>query len=123
MSAWNTIWAVFVVDGQGCTMNFLTGKSVCSIHWPRCDSHSSQYELFQCISSELEELRSSLNGTGFHRIAYSNGTEPPDDLSDADALCDWLDQRQIIEREWQKVETLMESAHRLEVNKRNGEDD
>jgi len=70
----------------------------------------------------MEELRSSLDG-GFHRIAYSHGIEPPDDLSDADAICEWLDQRQIIDREWQKLESLMESAHRLEMHRKNGDDD
>jgi hypothetical protein len=88
----------------------------------RRDLCSLQYELFQCISRELKELRSSLDG-GFHRIAYSHGIEPPDDLSDADALCEWLDQRQIIDREWQKLESLMESAHRLGMHVKNGEED
>ena len=82
-----------------------------------------QNELFQCISRELEELHSSLHGSGFHRVAYFHGIEPPDDLSDADGLCDWLDQRCIIDREWQKLEKLMESAHRVEFHSKNAEDD
>ena len=47
--------------------------------------------------------------------------EPPDDLSDADALCDWLDQRRIIDTEWQKLKAMMESAHHLEIHSKNGE--
>jgi hypothetical protein len=36
---------------------------------------------------------------------------------------DWLDQRKIIEMEWQIVRELMESARNLEMAAKRGEDD
>ena len=43
------------------------------------------------------------------------------DPTDADAICEWLDQRQIIQMEWRKVKDLMEAARGVEVHK--GQDD
>ena len=35
-------------------------------------------------------------------------------LTDADGICDWLDERGIINREWHRMKTIIDSAHRLE---------
>lgn len=64
---------------------------------------------------ELDELDHSSSNGGFHRIAYPGGRDPPKDLQDADGLCDWLDGRKLIEKEWHKMKEMMESARHLEV--------
>ena len=52
-------------------------------------------------------------------MAYPGGRDPPKDLQDADGLCDWLDERKLIEMEWHKMEEMMESARHLEMNGKN----
>lgn len=71
----------------------------------------------------MEELRTGAGARGFVRVAYARGVRPPDDLSDADGIMDWLDQRGIINIEWQKVKEMMESARNLEMKARRGEGD
>ncbi|KAF8163326.1 hypothetical protein B0H34DRAFT_695018 [Crassisporium funariophilum] len=80
-----------------------------------------EYSLFQTISREIEELRHTSSKQGFHRIAYVGGKDPPKDLEDADGLCDWLDERRVIEMEWQKLKDMMESARHLEINAKRGD--
>ncbi|KAH9926204.1 uncharacterized protein B0H18DRAFT_1094787 [Fomitopsis serialis] len=72
-----------------------------------------EYALFRVLSQEVDELRTGAGARGF----------PPDDLSDADGIMDWLDQRGIINIEWQKVKDMMESARNLEMKAKKGEDD
>ncbi|KJA27187.1 hypothetical protein HYPSUDRAFT_63453 [Hypholoma sublateritium FD-334 SS-4] len=81
-----------------------------------------EYNLFQSILREISELRSGLSSTGFLRVAYAGGREPPEDLEDADGLCDWLDRRKIIDTEWQTMKLMMESARHLELEKRHVDD-
>jgi len=78
-----------------------------------------EHSLFQSIVRELEELDHSSSNGGFHRIAYPGGRDPPKDLQDADGLCDWLDERKVIEMEWHKMKEMMESARHLEMNAKN----
>lgn len=61
-------------------------------------------------------------GGGFLQVAFVGGKEPPTDLDDADAICDWLDERRIIEMEWRKVKDMMESARGLEMAAKRGGD-
>jgi len=75
-----------------------------------------EHSLFQSIVRELDELRLGSSNHGFHRIAYPGGRAPPRDLHDADGLCDWLDERKVIEMEWRKMKEMMESARNLEMN-------
>ncbi|KAG6866938.1 hypothetical protein C0991_003854 [Blastosporella zonata] len=83
-----------------------------------------EYTLFQCIREELDALHENHQSNGFFRMAYAGGLPPPDDLDDADGICDWLDQRKVIDMEWMKVKNMMESARHLELErKRGGEDD
>ncbi|CAA7271678.1 unnamed protein product [Cyclocybe aegerita] len=83
-----------------------------------------QHSLFQAIRREIDEARSSLSSSGFLRVAYFGGKQkPPKSLGDADALCDWLDERKIIEMEWHKLKTMMESAHHLELHAKKGDDE
>jgi hypothetical protein len=76
-----------------------------------------QYNLFQAILQEINQLRTSVSSTGFHRVAYAGGREPPTDLEDADGLCDWLDKRKVIDMEWQRMKSMMESARHLDMDK------
>lgn len=50
----------------------------------------------------------------FVKVAYVGGLKPPRDLHDADRVMEWLDERGIIEEEWQKVRQMMDSARTLE---------
>jgi len=84
---------------------------------------ANQYSLYQTLSREIEELRSSDGARGFVRVAFAKGRKPPKDLTDADGIMDWLDQRGIIGMEWQTVRELMESARNLEMAAKRGEDD
>ena len=50
-----------------------------------------KYELFMVIDKEIEELRSTATkkkGKKFYRVAYGGGRKPPEDLTDADEICD-----------------------------------
>jgi hypothetical protein len=82
-------------------------------------SDLQQHSLFQTIVRELDELRLSSSNHGFHRVAYPGGRDPPKDLQDADGLCDWLDERKLIEMEWHKMKEMMESARHLDMNSKN----
>ena len=57
------------------------------------------------------------------RIAYAGGKKPPEDLSDADGIMSWLDERGIIAAEWQKINHMMESANNLEIAAKRGDVD
>jgi len=75
----------------------------------------SQHTLFKCILQEVDELHAAKQSKGFIRVAYEGRRRPPKDLSDADGICDWLDERKIIDMEWQRVKDIMESARHLEM--------
>ncbi|KAF8894643.1 hypothetical protein BD779DRAFT_1502200 [Infundibulicybe gibba] len=81
-----------------------------------------EYSLFRCIQREVDALHAEKLEDGFFRIAFSGGKNPPEDLSDADGICDWLDERKIIDMEWKKVKDMMESARNLEMAAKRGRD-
>lgn len=56
-------------------------------------------------------------------MAFAKGLQPPGNLDDADGIMDWLDQRGVIEREWQRLRQMMESARNLEIASKGGEED
>ena len=59
----------------------------------------------------------------FVRVAYAGGLKPPDDLTDADAIMNWLDERGVIAAEWQKIKEMMENAQHLEIAMKRGDDE
>ncbi|KAF8921251.1 hypothetical protein CPB85DRAFT_1270003 [Mucidula mucida] len=81
-----------------------------------------EYHLFKRIESEVDELHAAEKEDGYVRVAWAGGRKPPEDLGDADGICEWLDERQFIEQEWQALRKMMESATQLEVSARKGED-
>ncbi|TBU50876.1 hypothetical protein BD309DRAFT_985491 [Dichomitus squalens] len=81
-----------------------------------------ELHLFHALREEVEMLNSSQDERSFVRVAYANGKQPPEDLSDADAIMDWLDERQIINIQWQEIKTMMENARHLEVRGGRGDD-
>lgn len=88
--------------------------------------YAHQHALFSSLVREVDELRKSKGDDtrGFVRVAFAKGIKPPNDLTDADGIMDWLDQRGIIDLEWHNVRELMESARNLEmISKRGGEND
>ncbi|KZT09438.1 uncharacterized protein LAESUDRAFT_694923 [Laetiporus sulphureus 93-53] len=81
-----------------------------------------EYALFTSLLEEVDLLRND-DSHGFVRVAFAGGRKPPDDLSDADAIMDWLDEREIINIEWKRVNDMMEEARNLEMKARKGDDD
>lgn len=74
---------------------------------------------------EVDDLRNRAEGGKPHfvRVAFSKGLQPPDDLTDADAIMDWLDERGVISMEWHKIKQLMERAMQLEAKAGKREDE
>ncbi|EMD38402.1 hypothetical protein CERSUDRAFT_113556 [Gelatoporia subvermispora B] len=81
-----------------------------------------EYHLFKTLSLEVEDLRARMESRGFVRVAHAKGKRPPDDLSDADGIMDWLDDRGIINNEWLNMKQMMDSASNLEMRAKKGED-
>ncbi|KAJ3564292.1 hypothetical protein NP233_g8387 [Leucocoprinus birnbaumii] len=82
-----------------------------------------EYNLFSTIRSEIDDLHAAKMKRGFVRVAFPGGKQPPNDLTDADGICDWLDERGFIDQEWHKMKTMIDSAHNLEVSAKKGEED
>ncbi|EJD06032.1 uncharacterized protein FOMMEDRAFT_166326 [Fomitiporia mediterranea MF3/22] len=80
-----------------------------------------EFKLFCELLREVEELSSA--GRGFVRIAYPRSVAPPDDVSDADQVMEWLDQRGIINTEWLRIKQLMTQATNLEADLKRGKGD
>ncbi|KAI0362212.1 hypothetical protein OH77DRAFT_1416437 [Trametes cingulata] len=74
-----------------------------------------EYHLFHALNDEVEGLKARREGRSFVRVAYAAGKQPPEDLTDADAIMDWLDERQVINLQWHEIKNMMESARHLEV--------
>lgn len=47
---------------------------------------------------------------------------PPEDLTDADGIMNWLDERGLVGAEWQKIKEMMNSATNLEMASKRGVD-
>lgn len=60
-------------------------------------------------------MHAAQQSKGFIRVTYDGRRRPPKDLSDADSICEWLDDRKIIDMEWQRIKGIMESARHLEM--------
>lgn len=71
----------------------------------------------------MDELHEADQRDGFVRVAYAGGKQPPEDLQDADGICEWLDERNLIDMEWQKIKDMMEGARNLEMAAKRGADD
>ena len=83
----------------------------------------TQHALFTSLSQEVNDLKSrSTKRRVFVPVAYAGGVKPPDDLSDADAIMGWLDERGVISSEWHKIKEMMENATNLEVASKRGDD-
>jgi hypothetical protein len=83
-----------------------------------------QYTLFKSLAQEVEDLKNrSTKKRVFVPVAYAGGSKPPDDLTDADGIMNWLDERGVIASEWHKVKEMMDNATNLEVASKRGDDD
>lgn len=74
-----------------------------------------QNTLFKSILQEVDDLHAAKQSKGFIRVAYEGRRRPPKDLSDADGICEWLDERKLIDMGWQRIKDIMESARHLEM--------
>ncbi|GJJ12121.1 hypothetical protein Clacol_006362 [Clathrus columnatus] len=87
-----------------------------------------EYMLFHKLNLEINYLRKGIEDHDSESgrnifIPASKGPPPPDDLTDADGLMEWLDGRGIIEAEWLEIKNMMDKAHKLEARGKRGEDD
>lgn len=82
-----------------------------------------EYNLFNAIRSEIDDLHAVKTKRGFVRVAFPGGKQPPSDLTDADGICEWLDERGFIDHEWQKMKAMVDSGHNLELSAKKGEED
>ncbi|KAI6028429.1 hypothetical protein F5J12DRAFT_805362 [Pisolithus orientalis] len=71
-----------------------------------------EYWLYKSLQRQIAAVVDDDND--FVKVAYVGGALPPDDPQDADKFMEWLDQRGIIDMEWQKIRQMMESARNLE---------
>lgn len=79
---------------------------------------SYQYALFQILAREVDDVKTrSMKRRIFVPVAYAGGKTPPDDLTDGDAMMNWLDERGVVAAEWHKIKEIMENATNLEVSK------
>lgn len=76
--------------------------------------------MYRSLLREIDEVLD--DNRGFVRIAFAGGAKPPKDMRDADKVMDWLDQRGLVEFEWQRVRELMEKARNLEMRAKKGGD-
>ncbi|KAI0780832.1 hypothetical protein BD413DRAFT_682557 [Trametes elegans] len=82
-----------------------------------------EYHLFHALEEEVDSLKARREGREFVRVAYAAGRQPPEDLTDADAIMDWLDERQVINLQWHEIKTMMENARHLEAKGGRGDPD
>jgi len=75
------------------------------------------------MSLQREITAARDNDNKFVKVAYVGGILPPENLGDADKTMDWLDQRKIIDMEWQKVRKMMDRARDLEISAKRGDAD
>ncbi|KAG7092473.1 hypothetical protein E1B28_008825 [Marasmius oreades] len=80
-----------------------------------------EYSLFKSVDQEVRALQGG-EDTGFVRVAFAGGRKPPEDIQDADAICEWLDERRVIDFEWQRLNGVMENARNLEMMAKRGQD-
>ncbi|KAH6918548.1 hypothetical protein BKA70DRAFT_1247487 [Coprinopsis sp. MPI-PUGE-AT-0042] len=78
-----------------------------------------EHDTFKIIERQVDELKTG----SFCRIAYAGGRKPPKDLTDADGILEWLDERGIVDNQWQLVKAMMDRARNLESEGRRGGDD
>ncbi|KAG2157136.1 hypothetical protein DEU56DRAFT_763238 [Suillus clintonianus] len=79
-----------------------------------------EYRLYRSLLREIDEVLD--DNHGFVRIAFGGGIKPPKDMRDADKVMDWLDQRGLVEFEWQRVRQMMDNARNLEMRAKRGGD-
>ncbi|KAJ8589579.1 hypothetical protein M405DRAFT_767528 [Rhizopogon salebrosus TDB-379] len=79
-----------------------------------------EYHLYKSLLREIDEVLD--DNRGFVRIAFAGGAKPPKDMRDADKVMDWLDQRGLVDLEWQKIRQMMDKARSLEMGAKRGGD-
>ncbi|EIW85164.1 hypothetical protein CONPUDRAFT_117751 [Coniophora puteana RWD-64-598 SS2] len=84
------------------------------------DFNHWEHRLYQALLFEVDNLRNT--GLGFVKVAFAGGVRPPEDVQDGDAVMEWLDQRNVIDIQWQLVRGMMDRARNLEVRSKKGED-
>ncbi|KAF8654110.1 hypothetical protein AX16_003643 [Volvariella volvacea WC 439] len=81
-----------------------------------------EYALFKVIQQEVDDLHTREQGKGLFLINYAGNRPPPKDLTDADAIYEWLDGRRITDMEWQRIKDMMQRAENLDAMAKRGDD-
>jgi hypothetical protein len=89
-------------------------------YFVHCSTTLKQYHLYRSLLQQIDEVLD--DNRSFVRVAFAGGVQPPKDMRDADKVMDWLDQRGLIESEWQRVRELMDKARNLEIRAKRGGD-
>jgi hypothetical protein len=116
-----SIWGGSALAGLVPTTALATGRSV-RPGTPGCRqaAHSvDQFHLFEILEQEITALRKSKR-KGFVKVARAGGRQPPQDLTKADDIMEWLDSRGIIEEQYTVLKDMTESARHLEVDMKRG---
>ncbi|KAH7889668.1 hypothetical protein F5I97DRAFT_1846179 [Phlebopus sp. FC_14] len=103
------------------TMEFHLGR-FCAVRTQVYHTFSHwEYSLYKALQRQITDAQDP--NKSFVKVAFAGGVQPPEDLHHADKVMDWLDQRGIIDMEWQRVREMMESARNLEISARRGDVD
>ncbi|KAJ7905546.1 hypothetical protein B0H14DRAFT_2660666 [Mycena olivaceomarginata] len=85
-----------------------------------------EYELFKSISHEVDELHEAKQSSGVFNdrdVFVPIKEHNIKDMDDADAIYEWLDQRNKVEIEWQKIKLILEQAQNVDSATKRGKTD
>ncbi|KAJ7866381.1 hypothetical protein B0H14DRAFT_2732853 [Mycena olivaceomarginata] len=85
-----------------------------------------EYELFKSISHEVDELHEAKQSSGVFNdrdVFVPIKEHNIKDMDNADAIYEWLDQRNKVEIEWQKIKLILEQAQNVDSATKRGKTD
>ncbi|KAJ7303796.1 hypothetical protein DFH08DRAFT_903539 [Mycena albidolilacea] len=85
-----------------------------------------EYELFKSISHEVDKLHEAKQSSGVFNdrdVFVPIKEHNIKDMDDADAIYEWLDQRNKVEIEWQKIKLILEQAQNVDSTMKRGKTD
>ncbi|KAJ7235477.1 hypothetical protein B0H12DRAFT_1141673 [Mycena haematopus] len=101
--------------GRFCAERTQVFHKIC--HW--------EYELFKGISQEVDQLQEMKQSAGVFndRDVFVPIQKLDIDVDDADAIYEYLDKRQKVELEWQKIKAILDQAQNVENAVKRGKTD
>ncbi|KAG1756738.1 uncharacterized protein EDB91DRAFT_1094178 [Suillus paluster] len=105
-------------DDESCVRQFHLGRFCAARTQVFHEFSHWEYHLYHSLLREIDEVLD--DNREFFRVAFAGGVKPPKNMRDADKVMDWLDQRGLVEFEWQKIRELMDKARNLEMRAKRG---